>query len=203
MESHDDHRDHDDGEPRPSFDRSGLIRGLLVVVTALAIGGFLLTRFSDDGTSTAAATDTAAGPTTSTADGGSAATDDTTGSPESDTGDAAGTGEGSGDGGVMVGSADVPVLVLNAAGTQGAAGAGAERLTEEGFTTLTPKNATTLGDTQVLYTPGHETTAADVAEVFNLDDSVVAELDPNNPPVVDLEGAGVVVVIGGDGLIEP
>lgn len=201
-----DHR-HDDG----SLNRVGLMRGILVIVTAVAIGAFVLSRGLDDSSieAVAAAGDEVAtgdaedsttstladiAATTSTTAGSSDASADTESTSSSTTEPAAP---------VIRAPADVSVLVLNAAGAKGVAGRGSEQLQGAGYEVLAPKNATKLGPTAVLYTENFDAEAQAVAEVFGLDPvSVVAAYDPASPPINDIRDAIVIVVIGQDGLID-
>lgn len=203
--------------------RAGVIRGILVIVTAVAIGAFVIARGLDD-TSTevvAAATDDdadrddadadvdgtdpsveiagAEADTDGAASGGTATTDDTAAAttipPTSETTAPAGP--------VARTPAEITVLVLNGKGTKGVAGRGSTLLQDAGYDVLAPKNADFLGPSLVLYTEGFEPDASAVAAVFGVDPTAVVQpLDPANPPIGDTQGADIIVVIGEDGLID-
>jgi len=98
--------------------------------------------------------------------------------------------------------AEVKVLVLNGAQTQGIAARGTEALKAASYLTAAPKNATTQQPSTILWAEGYELDAVAVAEVFGPDlNTIVQPLDPANPPIDDTQGANVIVVIGPDGVI--
>ncbi|MEM7341373.1 MAG: LytR C-terminal domain-containing protein [Actinomycetota bacterium] len=204
--------------------RSDLVRGVLVIITALAIGAFVLTQGLDDNQSQAVAAEDAtaevasasteadsATSTTVAPVGDDAMVDDTTtttvavasgGVDASSTTVTTAPDEVTDDPAPVLAPAEVVTLVLNGAGTKGIAGRGTEVLANAGYEVLAPKNATDNGPTAVYYTASFEAEAAAVAELFELDPVlVVTAIDPANPPFDDLRNAMVVVVIGEDGLI--
>jgi hypothetical protein len=209
--------DDDDGGEGAFFDRAGLTRGLMVIVTAVAVGAFILAQGLDSsGDEVAAGTGepsspasgteetttttinlaTPASETTAGAGGGTEATDLSEAPVETTTTSTAPSG-------VLTGPGEVTVLVLNGAGTKGLAARGVAVLDEAGYETLAPTNATSLGPTQVLYAEGSEAGATGVAAVFEIDPAaVVSPLDVAAPPVGDTGNADVIVVIGSDGLID-
>ena len=202
-----DHRNYD-GSPS----RVGLMRGILVIVTAIAVGAFVLSQGFDDndteavaaeseaaaGESTIDDTASANSTTSTTLDQGSISTEamaeETTVDDTTTTAPAAPA---------IRAPQDVTVLVLNAAGTKGIAGRGSEILQQAGYPVLAPKNATQLGPTAVLFTEQFDAEAQEVASLFGLDPvPVVAAYDPANPPIDDIQNAIVIVVIGEDNLID-
>lgn len=204
------HRSEDNG---PS--RAGLTRGILVIVTAVAVGAFVLSRGLDDSNVEAVATggeETQEAATTELTAPTTLADPNDDGSTTVAGGDQ--STEEAGDGAATTSTttnpaspgirapADVSVLVLNAAGTKGIAGRGSEVLQAAGYSVLAPKNATRLGPTSVQFTAGFEAEAQAVAEAFGLDPvAVVSAYDPAAPPIDDIRDAIVIVVIGEDGLI--
>lgn len=92
--------------------------------------------------------------------------------------------------------ADVAVLVLNASGKAGQAGAMSERLGVVGYRTLTPGNATKQEDSTALCRPGLDEEAAALVAATGLP-ATVGILD--DAAAAGMEGAGeadCVVVIG-------
>lgn len=209
--------------------RSDLVRGVLVIITALAVGAFVVTQGLDDNESQAVAAEDATAAVASASTEAEASTsttaavfdddvlavDDTTtttvevasggvnASSTTTMADQPESGEVvEDDPGTVLAPAEVVTLVLNGAGTKGIAGRGTEILANAGYEVLAPKNATDNGPTAVFYTASFEAEAVAVAELFELDPVlVVKSLDPAAPPFDDLRNAMVVVVIGEDGLI--
>ena len=98
--------------------------------------------------------------------------------------------------------AEVTVLVLNGAQTQGIAARGTEILKAASYTTGAPKNADQGGPSAVLYAEGFEREAVEVAATFSAGlEAIVAPLDPANLPIQDTQNADVIVIIGNDNLI--
>ena len=98
--------------------------------------------------------------------------------------------------------AEIRVLVLNGAKTQGIAARGTEALLAEGYQTAAPKNATTQRPSAVLFIEGYQAEATEVAAVYGPGlETLVQPLDPADPPIDDMQDAAVIVVIGPDGLI--
>lgn len=218
----------DDGSVRAS-----LVRGLLVIATAIAVGAFVLSQGLDDVTVEAVASadeggaalgatgellgddDGAAGsedPDPVAEEPGGAGTMGTVGSetsmttvatePVADTTSSSAV-EQPAEPGVRA-PAEVPVLVLNGVGTKGIAADGVTVLKNAGYDVLAPRNATTLGPSEVLYLEGFEAEAQAVATVFGADPAaVVVPYDPADPPFDDIRNAMVIVVLGQDGVIAP
>ncbi len=98
--------------------------------------------------------------------------------------------------------AEVRVLVLNGAGTQGIAARGTELLQAASYLTGAPKNANASGPSAIYHVEGYEPEALAVAAVFGPGlDTLVRPLDPTVPPVDDTQDAAVIVVIGNDDVI--
>ena len=93
--------------------------------------------------------------------------------------------------------AEVKVLVVNASGVQGAAGARQRTLTAAGYTSVVtgtaPRQATA---TSVQHIEGYEPEAQAVAAALSLSPTVVGPV--SNPPLVPLADAAVLVVVGTD-----
>lgn len=191
------------------------MRGILVIVTAVAIGAFVLNRGFDDTTVEAVSasedgigSETQDPSSTTTIDSltnnttTTVAADDSAMEETDETAETTSTTSNPAAPGIRA-PADVPVLVLNGAGAKGVAGRGSEVLQTAGYDVLAPKNATVFGPTQVLYTEGFEAEAQAVAEAFGVDPvAVVSAYDPASPPINDIREAIVIVVIGQDGLID-
>ena len=90
------------------------------------------------------------------------------------------------------------VLVANAGtGVSGAAGRVAAEVATGGFETLAAVNGTgpALGASLIHYQPGFRVAAEAVAAIVGVDNNAVA-LMPTDPPVSDLGGADVLVLLG-------
>lgn len=88
------------------------------------------------------------------------------------------------------------VLVANGSGVAGAAGRNTEIVEGAGFQTATPTDADRRDSSIVYYNEGFELEAAAVAATF--DPELPIEPMPEPPPVLNLSGADVLVVIGPD-----
>ncbi len=73
-------------------------------------------------------------------------------------------------------------------------------LAGKGYPTPGTGNAPTASTTNVFYTPGHAAQAQLVAKSLDLPATAVAPM-PNPPPVSNLGGATVLLVIGSDGAL--
>ncbi|MCC5951780.1 MAG: LytR C-terminal domain-containing protein [Acidimicrobiia bacterium] len=92
--------------------------------------------------------------------------------------------------------AEVQVVVANATGgTVGAAGTIGGELEGAGYDVVGLADAAPVASTQVLYAEGFEPDADAVAAALGADPTSVAAL-PDPPPVPDLQGAQVVVLVG-------
>jgi hypothetical protein len=158
---------------------SSPMRGVVLVAVAVVLGFFVLRAIDDTG----------GGPTPDEI----AAANDTTGSSE----DAA---EGSADTTVPPTArppGEVVVLVANASGVQGAAGAQAEAIGAGGYQVLPAANAPAeVEATQILATAGYEADAAALAAAIGAPAESVAAMP--EPPPLDLTGAQVLVLLGPD-----
>ncbi len=98
--------------------------------------------------------------------------------------------------------AEVLVLVLNGSEIQGIAAQATAKVGENSYQTAIAQNADELGPSVILYADGYDLEAIAVAEVFgpNLT-GLIQPLTVENQPVADLQGANVIVVVGGDGVI--
>lgn len=194
-----------------------IFRGALVIVTAIVIGGFVISRGLDQGD-----TNQISSPGTTVADAGAAGSDedptDTTLIDDeviSPSNEAEITPEPTEDSTAEVlpddtvpeapslrPPAEVKVLVLNGAQTQGIAARGTEALLAASYQTAAPKNATAQRPSAILYAESYEAEALAVAAVFGSGlETLVQALDPADPPIDDTQEANVVVVIGSDKLI--
>lgn len=206
-----------------------IFRGALVILTAVVIGGFVISRGLDRddvvGSTTSPAGEVDPAPaeavdgdddptvtTPSTLIDDSAITgEDPPADPATDTTDetAADAGDAMADEGTddpaapaLRPPAEVKVLVLNGAQTQGIAARGTEALQAASYLTAAPKNATTQRPSAIYYVDDYQAEAGAVAAVFAGGlDTLVQPLDPADPPIDDLQDAKVIVVIGTDDLI--
>lgn len=90
----------------------------------------------------------------------------------------------------------VSVLVANATTVTGAAGRVTSTLSQRGYHTLPPVNATTHATTtSVYYVSGYSQPALSIASVLSLASSDVSVMT-SNPPVSTLDGTDVLVVVG-------
>jgi hypothetical protein len=97
---------------------------------------------------------------------------------------------------------EVKVLVLNGAQTQGIAGRGTEVLQAASYQTGAPKNANSQRPSAVYYIEGYQAEALAVAEAFGPGlETLVQPLDQNDLPIDDLQASHVIVVIGADQLL--
>jgi hypothetical protein len=170
-------------EPPPTAHRptrsASPVRGVVLVAVAVVIGFFVLRALDDTGAGPGVTTSPdATDPAAEGGEGGEDAATDTTAAPE-----ARPPGE-------------VVVLVANASGVQGAAGAQTEALQGGGYQVLPADNAPNqVQTTQVLPTAGYEAEAAVLATLMGASDAVEAMPDP---PPVDLAGANILVLLGPD-----
>ena len=190
--------DHEVGpDPEPSSGSADRFRGVLVIAVAVVLGALLLGwAIDDDETSLGSAEqDQVASPTTVAADAGTTTTvpgPTTVPPPDSTTTTAP----------AVRPPAQVRVLVLNGSGKSGAAGRGAAFFTKAGYATADPGNAPKPGASAVYYAEGYQAEAEAIATTLKVDSArLLQPLDPDAPPVPDLQDAKVVVVAGNDGTI--
>ena len=194
-----------------------IFRGALVIVTAIVIGGFVISRGLDQGEPT----DQVSTPETTVVDegaGGDLGPDTTLIDDEQVMSPADGVeSEADGAAGVEAEAlpdstvpeapslrppAEVKVLVLNGAQTQGIAARGTEALLAASYQTAAPKNAATQRPSAVLFAESYQAEALAVAAVFGTGlEGLVQPLDPADLPIDDTQEANVIVVIGPDNLI--
>jgi hypothetical protein len=162
----------------PPDDSRATVAGVILVAFALLIGAVLLAKgFSDDGglTNTAATSDQSDG---GNGQGFDVPSTTTTLAP--------------------VDPATVKVFVANASGTKSGAKLVGDYLGTKGFTGVQIGNAPNQVQTVIYVTAGNAAQGQAVAASLGLDPAVVAAM-PTTPPVNDLKGADVLVVIGTDG----
>lgn len=161
---------------------SAMVRGIVLVVVAVGLGVVLLGAEPYDPD----AVDAVGQETTTTADGD----DDPVltplpsegGDPEEEVHDPRDPGE-------------YTILVANGSGVGGAAGRASERAVGAGFQAATPTDADQrVGASVVFHAEGFAFEAAELAAVF--DPSPQVQPMPEPPPVADLAGADVVLVVG-------
>lgn len=92
--------------------------------------------------------------------------------------------------------AEVTVYVVNGSGVRGVAGRITEQLKAATYITVDPGNIDVVDSSRVYFTPGYEADAAAVAGLLTPPPAVEALPDP--PPVDDLQGAQVLVVVAAD-----
>lgn len=168
------------------LERSGVARGVVLVLAAIIVGAILLpsaTRAPLSGAATAATTTPSSpsgssGPSGSTAP--SASTTTTTTAP------------------VNQAPSTIKVLVANGTNTNGAAAAVSSFLNGKGFGTLSPIDAlTTVGASQVYAIGGATGAAREVATALGLSASSVQAVGMP-VPVSSVGSATVVVIVGPD-----
>ncbi len=172
----------DDG----SFGRSAagsVIRGAVLIGVAVVVGFVVLAAFDPPATRTVTAEDggEVAVPEASTTTTTPATTDSTAPAPPA-----------------AHDPATVTVLVANASGVPGVAGAITDTvITPNGYQTAAATNADANSATSTLYyQAGYEADAANVAALFNPVPATAVLAEPY--PVDDLAGANLVVVVGQD-----
>jgi hypothetical protein len=155
------------------------VRGVVLVAVAVVLGFFILRAIDDTGDGSAIAD-------FELADGGGTTEGGET-PPPSDTTAPAPRPPG-----------EVIVLVANASGVQGAATAQSESIASGGYQILPAGNAPDAVEaTQVLPIAGFEAEAAALATAIGAPEGAVQPM-PDPPPVDDLAGANVLVLLGPD-----
>jgi hypothetical protein len=91
----------------------------------------------------------------------------------------------------------VTVFVHNGSGVVGVAQEATDILAGQGYATIPPANATDVPASKVFYIAEYQPDAAAIAAVLGLPPTAV-EAMPTPPPVADLAGAHVVIVLGPD-----
>lgn len=92
---------------------------------------------------------------------------------------------------------DVKVLALNGTSTKGVAGKVTDTLRRLGYNVLAPSDAPAAKESTVFVGAGFEREGAELARVLALSPSAVKPLT-TPPPVADVRGANLVVVVGPD-----
>jgi hypothetical protein len=155
-------------------DKRATVAGAVLVTVAVLLGLLLLAKgFSDDNGLLSTSKKSAA--TTTTLQHGTGTT--TTTAP--------------------IDPATVHVFVANGSGVTGAAGRTSQVLAGKQYPTPATGNAPTASATTVYYLPGNAAQAQLVAKSLDLPASTVQPM-PSPPPVSNLNGATVLVVIGTD-----
>jgi hypothetical protein len=164
------------------------MRGVILVAVAAVLGFFVLRLMDDAGVEPTAddvavadasddSSDTSAPPEDEGGDEGESS--DTTAAPEPRP------------------PAEVTVLVANASGVQGAAGAQTDAIGQGGYQVLPADNAPeNLDATQVLHVEGFGPEARVLAEQIGTTAEAVARMP--DPPPVELSGANILVLLGTD-----
>ncbi len=205
-----------------------IFRGALVIITAIVIGGFVISRGLDQPDTTdlsssetesadpaapadeetrgaldeTADADAGEGQPTVSTPGVTTAPDTTAGEVIEEADDEAMVEDTVAPAPVARTPAEVKVLVLNGAQTQGIAARGTEALKAASYTTAAPKNANTQQASVILYQEGYELDAIAVAAVFTAGlETLVQPVDPTNLPIDDTQASNVIVVIGNDDVI--
>lgn len=190
-----------------------IFRGALVIVTALIIGGFVISRgLGNSPENETTAPNTSIVDISGDGDGtGDVVTDTTAGlgsiddgvlNPEATPTTADTTPDTAPAAPALRAPAEVKVLVLNAAQSQGIAGRGTEALLAANYKTGAPKNADERGPSAVLFAEGYDAEALAVAAVFGEGvEELVQPLDLANLPIADIQDSNIVVVLGPDQLI--
>ena len=91
----------------------------------------------------------------------------------------------------------VKVFVANGAGIQGAAGKAADTLKAAGYVAVAGNSPNRVQTTTVYYTEGFQAEAQAVAASLGTPAEAVQPM-PTPPPVADIQGAQVLVVLGPD-----
>lgn len=163
--------------------RANPARGLALIATAVIIGFFLLRNGWDqsvpDVTETAEAGEATPGAGGDPAGGGGETTETTAPAAQPRP------------------AAEVITLVVNTTTVPGAGGCITDQLTTREYQTRPATNSEPARDTTVvLFAAGFEADAAALAEVMQLAEPPAAI--PNPPPVADLAGANLLILLGTD-----
>ncbi len=164
-----------------------VIKGAVLIVVGLLLGGFLLSGIEDG-----SATVETDGESDRSTDGGEDQTEPTVSVPDDSDGTTSTTA------GDTRAPEDISVLVANASGIPQAASKVSDELGAAGFVTVEPSNADVTADVTLVYFVGNEEAAAtSVAETLGLGEDAVQPM-PDPPPVPDMKGATVLVLLGPD-----
>ncbi len=161
-------------------------RGLLLIAVAVIVGVLLLRNgFDDTGGASSAPTTSGGGAVTSVSTD-TTAVDGSTGSTAAPTTPTS-----------VRPPNQVKVFVANAAGVQGAAGRAADTLKAAGYVAVAGNSPTRVDTTTIYYTEGFQGEANAVAAALGAPPTSVQPM-PTPPPVADIQGAQVLVVLGPD-----
>lgn len=163
--------------------RTNLVRGVVLIVVAIAIGAFVLHRST---AVPASAVATQATTTTAPSSGAHPSTTVASGSqPPSSTSSTA-----------LRPPSQVTVLVANGTQTTGAAARVQSLLQKSGYDVLSATNSKIPASTSaVYYASGFSSEAVAAAELLGLAPSAVSAM-PSSAPVANLRGADVLVLVG-------
>lgn len=185
---------------------ANVFRGLIVIGLAVLIGIALMARGITSDDAVAAGDETTDSTVTESADDGA------------ETGTDAGTVDETADTTVTTVAeepvaaaepardpASVTVVVLNANGGKGVAGAATQKLDARNYITATPQDANSTGNSVIFYDDGYLADANEIATALGVADpaTVVQVLDPSSAAATSdkRQGANVMVFVGNDGLI--
>ncbi len=159
-------------------------RGILLIAVAVLVGVLILRNgFDSGGGSSSPPTTSAGGAVTSVSTNTTAAG----GSTESTAATTPSTRPAN----------QVKVFVANGAGIQGAAGKAVETLTPLGYVAVAGNSPNRVQTTTVYYTEGYQAEAQGVAAALGAPAASVQPM-PTPPPIADIQGAQVLVVLGPD-----
>jgi hypothetical protein len=167
------------------------MRGVILVAVAAVLGFFVL-RLMDDAGVESPVGDVETADTSDDGSPGTTASDEGEGGDEGESSDttAAPAARPAG---------EVTVLVANASGVQGAAGAQSEAISQGGYQVLPADNAPeNLDATQVFFVEGFEPEALVLAEQIGVAAPAEAVAPVPDPPPMELSGANVLVLLGPD-----
>ena len=164
--------------PRVPIDRAAILLGLFVLATVLLLGQIHTPTPAASGSSTAPTTTVPGSPTTTTTAPAGSTTTTTTAPAKA--------------------KSQAPVLVANASGKAGAAGAITSELQEAGWNVQAPINATAnVATSSVYYVAGQKAAATGVAATLHLPPSAVLPYT-TAAPVSTIGTAEVLVVVAPD-----
>ena len=159
-------------------------RGILLIAVAVLVGVLILRNGFDSGSGSSSPPTTSSGggavtsvATNTTAAGGSTESTATTPSTRP--------------------ANQVKVFVANGAGIQGAAGKAVDTLTPLGYVAVAGNSPNRVQTTTVYYTEGYQAEAQGVAAALGAPAASVQPM-PTPPPIADIQGAQVLVVLGPD-----
>jgi hypothetical protein len=171
------------------LERSGALRGWVLVAIVVVVGALVLPSATRPGLGTAPAAASSATVPVSTNPGSAPTLPPTSSSTTSSSTTTAP---------ITIAPSTIKVLVANGTNTNGAASAVASFLSGKGFSTLTPVNALTVVKASQVYAVGGATAAArEVTDALGLPETSVQPAS-QPVPVASVGAATVVVVVGPD-----